>query len=196
MDIVNKSKKARKSGADRDELDSLAHEAHMVDLYSDHNIRAFQSRYLLKKAERYLLPIPPFDKESGNWEKSEIAARWRLTLPAHAELRSPQFTITKRVDANVFKVAERHHRCIYRPTGHANCFNCYLKLMLGGLPRLPKRSPTDLGLLGGAHRRFRSSLWAPLRIGELPEDDCLTRLSPVSSHAGIREFSGVFPRSN
>ena len=40
---------ARKSGADRDELDYLRHEAHMVDLYSDHNIRAFQSRYLIKK---------------------------------------------------------------------------------------------------------------------------------------------------
>ena len=88
-------KEARKSGADRDELDSLAHEAHMVDLYSDHNIRAFQSRYLLKKAERYLLPIPPFDKESGNWEKSEIAARWRLTLPAHAELRSAIYDYEK-----------------------------------------------------------------------------------------------------
>ena len=57
-------------------------------MYFGDQIRALQSRYLIKQAERYLLPTPPFDKESGNWEESDVTVRWRLTLPAQAALRS------------------------------------------------------------------------------------------------------------
>ena len=91
----NRIEKARKGGADRCDLDELKHEARTIDLYFDDQIRALQSRYLIKQAERYLLPTPPFDKESGNWEESDVTVRWRLTLPAQAALRSAIYDYEK-----------------------------------------------------------------------------------------------------
>ena len=94
MKIVNESKKLTSRGADQAELSSLKHDAFTNAVWSDDQIRALQSRYLIKKAERYILPIPPFDKppfdkKGGNWKQSDVTpGRWWLTLPAQAELRS------------------------------------------------------------------------------------------------------------
>ena len=79
---------ARKEGKDREEIDHLMWEGHTDQLYFDDTILALQSRHLTRKAEKYLLPRPPFDPKIGDWEESEITRRWRLTLPAQAGLRT------------------------------------------------------------------------------------------------------------
>ena len=91
----NRIEEARKAGPDHYDLDELRHDARTNDLYLDDQIRALQSCYLMKQAERYLLPTPPFDKESGNWEESDVTVRWRLTLPAQAALRSAIYDYKK-----------------------------------------------------------------------------------------------------
>ena len=79
---------ARKKGKDHEEIQMLMWEGHTDSLYFDDKILTLQSRHLTKKAEKYLLPRPPFNKESGDWEESEVTGRWGLTLLAQAGLRT------------------------------------------------------------------------------------------------------------
>lgn len=86
---------AKKACADHNELDSLMHDAHIKELYFDDQILTLQFWHLTIKAERYLLPIPPFDMKSGDWEESGVTGRWRLALPAHAALRTAIYDYEK-----------------------------------------------------------------------------------------------------
>ena len=86
--LIAAARKEGKEGKDREEIDHLMWEGHTDQLYFDDTILALQSRHLTRKAEKYLLPRPPFDREIGDWEESEVTRRWRLTLPAQASLRT------------------------------------------------------------------------------------------------------------
>ena len=79
---------AREEGKDRQEIHKMMWERHTDLLYIDDKILTLQSRHLEKKADKYLLPRPPFNKESGDWEESDVTGRWGLTLPAQAGLRT------------------------------------------------------------------------------------------------------------
>ena len=57
----------------------------MEELFDD-QIHALQARFLLEKAERYLLPTPPFDRNSDNWRELHDG-KWTLSLSALADLR-------------------------------------------------------------------------------------------------------------
>ncbi|MDE0335845.1 MAG: hypothetical protein OXI64_12855 [Defluviicoccus sp.] len=52
----------------------------------DDRICALQAKFLRAKAERYLLPTPSFDQNSGNWRELHDG-RWTLSLSALANLR-------------------------------------------------------------------------------------------------------------
>ena len=70
---------AREEGKEREEIDELMWLGHTDLLYMDDKILTLQSRHLAKKADKYLLPRPPFNKESGDWEESDVTGRWGLT---------------------------------------------------------------------------------------------------------------------
>lgn len=78
---------ARKERNDHGEIQYLLWEGQndLVDM--DDAILTLQGRYLTEKAEKYLLPTPPYSTESGDWEETEVLGLWRLALPAQAELR-------------------------------------------------------------------------------------------------------------
>ena len=62
-------KEAHKSGADHAELATLRVDESMHNLLYGDTIEELQSRHLIKKAELYLVPKPPFDNGlSGNWK--------------------------------------------------------------------------------------------------------------------------------
>lgn len=65
--------------------------AHASDYFAtrelfDYKIRLLQMGFLLRKAEIYLLPTPPFDPKSEDWEEC-LNGKWALSLPALAVLR-------------------------------------------------------------------------------------------------------------
>lgn len=79
--------KARKE-KEEEEINRLIHEEMWeTDLIND-EILQLQSRYLLNKAEKYLLPKPEFKSQDGAWEQSEITGKWRLNQPALSELKT------------------------------------------------------------------------------------------------------------
>ena len=71
---------------EHDEYDSLVSEyLFEVDNFED-EIRKLESRFLIRQARRYLIPVPPAE-EGESWEKSERSGRLRLKLEAMRELR-------------------------------------------------------------------------------------------------------------
>ena len=100
-------------------------------MYFGDQIRALQSRYLIKQAERYLMPTPPFDKESGNWEESDRNGSLAADIAGPSGIEIRNLRLRKSATRTYSKLAcgrERHHRCMYRPTGCANWFGCHFKL--------------------------------------------------------------------
>jgi hypothetical protein len=52
-------------------------------------IARLQTTYLREEAERYLVPVPPFNHEKdGDWEFAATAAHYQLKMGPLAELRS------------------------------------------------------------------------------------------------------------
>lgn len=74
------TRKARKAGEAGDEVLAIRHEALLEDDLHNESIETLQSRYLISKARRYVLPTPALDL------KSEITDRWRLSLHAQEAL--------------------------------------------------------------------------------------------------------------
>ena len=54
----------------------------------DDDIAKLQTRYLFRQAEKYLIPKPEFNTESGDWEESRIDGRFHLTPNAMLELKA------------------------------------------------------------------------------------------------------------
>ena len=79
---------AEKQKKKRDELEEIIHyEMSEVDFIDD-KIAKLQTRYLLQQAEKYLIPKPEFDTDSGAWEESRIDGRFHLTPTAMSELKA------------------------------------------------------------------------------------------------------------
>ncbi len=75
-------RRAREAGETRDELESIKYEAMFEDQLHEDEIEALQSRYLINKAQKYVLQTPDFDLQS------EVTGLWRLSLSAQEALAS------------------------------------------------------------------------------------------------------------
>ena len=78
---------AKGAPTEKDEA-ALAFEQQMKIGEIDDAIRQLQDNHLIRRARRYRLPIPPFNKQLGNWEESDFTGKWQLTAKAFGELRS------------------------------------------------------------------------------------------------------------
>ena len=54
----------------------------------DDDIESLESRLLVESARQFILPIPEFNNNGGNWIKSEITGRYRLSKDAMLEVRT------------------------------------------------------------------------------------------------------------
>ena len=79
---------AQKQKKKRDELEEIIHDEWGEVDFIDDKIAKLQTRYLLQQAEKYLIPKPEFDTDSGAWEKSRIDSRFHLTPTAMSELKA------------------------------------------------------------------------------------------------------------
>ena len=77
---------ARNAPSEKDEA-ALAFEERMRIAEIDDAIRQLQDNHLIRRARRYVLPIPPFNRQLGNWEESDFTGKWQLTAKAFGELR-------------------------------------------------------------------------------------------------------------
>lgn len=78
---------AKKRNADYDEIQGIGHEFFTEHQLVEHDLMLLHHRYLSKLASRRMIPLPPFDKESGNWEESPVTGQHYLSLEAMHELR-------------------------------------------------------------------------------------------------------------
>lgn len=79
---------AKKVGKSREEIDLIQHTDLVERQIYDEEIETLQSRYLMNKAQRYLLSTPEIHVNSEDWEQSDITYRWRLSLSAQEKVRS------------------------------------------------------------------------------------------------------------
>ena len=75
-----------KKKRDRDEYDSLVSEYLFESDNFDDAIRRQETKFLVRRARRLLVPIPSTE-DGHSWEKSEQSGRLQLTLEAMTKLR-------------------------------------------------------------------------------------------------------------
>jgi hypothetical protein len=51
-------------------------------------IAELQTRRLFRRAEKYLVPTPEFDRDGPNWSQSQMTGEWHLTRVGLAALRA------------------------------------------------------------------------------------------------------------
>lgn len=80
---------AENAEEDDEKIESIERDFHIDSLVDHESIELLQHKYLMDKAQRYLLPIPKFDEESGDWEESFSTGMfgWRLSLSAQEKVR-------------------------------------------------------------------------------------------------------------
>jgi len=79
---------ARKNKKSRDHIERLnANEQFEIGLIDD-EIEWIATQALRSKSERYLLPWPEFDRESGDWIESHLTGKWHLSRGAMSDVRS------------------------------------------------------------------------------------------------------------
>ena len=83
--LIDQAKQQKKP---RDELEVLHYDARIDIGQVDEDIWHLQMQYLSQQAEKYLLPIPEFKEDSGEWIQSIFTGRWRLSPDALAKLRT------------------------------------------------------------------------------------------------------------
>ena len=54
----------------------------------DEDISLLRTRYLINRAEKKSLPLPPMNEEDGFWETGRITGSWYLTNKGITEVRS------------------------------------------------------------------------------------------------------------
>jgi hypothetical protein len=80
--------KARKEYKSIDDLQLLGdRETHELKLIDD-DIHQLISNYVTSEAEKHFVPVPRFNLVDGDWERSEVGDRYRLTQEGIRELRS------------------------------------------------------------------------------------------------------------
>ena len=72
----------------RDEIAMIDHMAWSEEELVDDEIESLESRYLIESAERLILPIPTFSKDSDAWRQSSQLGLYLLTRQGMATLRS------------------------------------------------------------------------------------------------------------
>lgn len=79
---------ARRDKKSRDEIAEIEHMARFEQELVDDEIESLESRYLIESAERLILPIPTFSKDSDDWRQSSQLGLNLLTRKGMATLRS------------------------------------------------------------------------------------------------------------
>ena len=80
--------KAKRDKKAREEIESIDHSAMFESDLKDDEIESLASRNLIQTAQRLLLPIPEYSRDSDAWKESRLTGRIRLTRSAMATLRS------------------------------------------------------------------------------------------------------------
>jgi hypothetical protein len=82
-------KKAESAGQSRQDVESLLSAAVEERSIADVLITEAHGRYLIEQAERYIIPLPLFDEDSGDWVSSDFTRdRWTLSPKAIVTLRT------------------------------------------------------------------------------------------------------------
>ena len=83
--LYDQAKQQKKSDA---ELDATVLNERSKKDYVDDLIWRLQMQYLSQQAEKYLLPRPKFNQDSGEWIESDVTGHWRLSQNALVKLRT------------------------------------------------------------------------------------------------------------
>ena len=84
-EIYEQANRQKKS---RDELEKLRYDERFDLEWIDDDIWRLQMQHISQQADKYLLPVPKFDQDSGEWIESDITRGWRLSPAALAKLRT------------------------------------------------------------------------------------------------------------
>ncbi len=79
---------AKQDNKTDDELFELAFNQHNEIGYIDEAIWSLQNEYIRSDANKYLIPIPAFSKNSGDWIETIRTGTWRLSPEALALIRT------------------------------------------------------------------------------------------------------------
>jgi hypothetical protein len=78
---------ARRDKKSKDDLHEIGVEEFLeLDLIDD-EIAQLQYTFLVRRAEKLLIPIPEFNTDSAAWRESHVTGQWRLTDDALHSLR-------------------------------------------------------------------------------------------------------------
>jgi hypothetical protein len=78
---------ARASKQTVEQVRSIDSEEMFETAILDDEIAALQTKFLVKAAERTLLPVPTFDVDGPEWQEASTTGRWHLSVEARAALR-------------------------------------------------------------------------------------------------------------
>lgn len=84
---LDKEKAEREKKAKK-EVEHIEQNAMFESDLMDDEIESLASRYLIQLAQRLLLPIPEYSRDTNAWKQSRLTGRIRLTRSSMAALRS------------------------------------------------------------------------------------------------------------
>jgi len=78
---------ARRTGGETKAQEVYESERFDLDMI-DHEIQYLQTRYLINKARKNFLDVPPFSEESDLWEHSPFTRKYQLTEKGITQIRN------------------------------------------------------------------------------------------------------------
>ena len=93
-------------------------------MFYDSSTRRLHQRFLIRKAEQYLLSIPTFGPDSSSCEECPGTGLWRLTLSSLEELRS-------KIDAYDKERRERIQSWLVVVAGFVSAFTGLMGALIG-----------------------------------------------------------------
>jgi hypothetical protein len=80
--------KAKAGKASDDAFERISHDHHYEQKLAEDELNKLMHEYLVRQANRLLVPVPPFEDKGGAWMESSLRGGWHLTPEAMHVLRA------------------------------------------------------------------------------------------------------------